>query len=551
MPKKRSLKSIQHGAETQDRVTSSSHDVVNRVCDINVDLENTAFLNSSGLNENIESNSVNNSKRSEASNKRVVLVSDLGREKEDNLEKTYNEKILKLKEIEKQIEEKQKRLQIVQTQWLLEHKRRETVSEANALSKCSKTTENRLEEPTTPQSSRKRRLMSGELEYEQDLSATTAKIFKESDEGQDKQLSQIKDKNGILAQISKVSPKFSGSKKIDHETFETWLDKYKLVLDEFQCSDRLKIAATKLVLSGAASQLVMDSTKNIKNVNDIFDILKRAYGKDDLEIEELYELKQYSEETIKAFFARLEAKLSQLNIPKGNFALRLFLNNVKPEYIKQLKATHSEDLDEAYIRALSIEREHKELHGTIKNKKPVQENINVINTVESTANETIPNTVNMIQQHLTGNQFKKLNSQIDSCKDMITTNCVSSIQALNEQLTNLCKEVKNNSINAFGSAFNNRNTHVNHNDKTRSNYNKEANNLRPTPYGNSQNFRKNNLTQEQYYKKLKCFNCQDMGHPYYKCPTITEDKRRAIEENKDKLIEEYRSNKNSNNNLNA
>ena len=141
----------------------------------------------------------------------------------------------------------------------MEHKRRETVSEANALSKCSKTTENRLEEPTTPQSSRKRRLMSGELEYEQDLSATTAKIFKESDEGQDKQLSQIKDKNGILAQISKVSPKFSGSKKIDHETFETWLDKYKLVLDEFQCSDRLKIAATKLVLSGAASQLVMDS----------------------------------------------------------------------------------------------------------------------------------------------------------------------------------------------------------------------------------------------------------------------------------------------------
>ena len=262
----------------------------------------------------------------------------------------------------------EKRLQIVQTQWLLEHKGRETVSEANALSKCSKTTENRLEEPTTPQSSRKRRLMSGEseLEYGQDLSATTAKIFKESDEGQDKQLSQIKDKNGILAQISKVSPKFSGSKKIDHETFETWLDKYKLVLDEFQCSDRLKIAATKLVLSGAASQLVMDSTKNIKNVNDIFDILKRAYGKDDLEIEELYELKQYSEETIKAFFARLEAKLSQLNIPKGNFALRLFLNNVKPEYIKQLKATHSEDLDDAYIRALSIEREHKELHGTIK-----------------------------------------------------------------------------------------------------------------------------------------------------------------------------------------
>ena len=42
------------------------------------------------------------------------------------------------------------------------------------------------------------------------------------------------------------------------------------------------------------------------------------------------------------------------------------------------------------------------------------------------------NTVNMIQQHLTGNQFKKLNSQIDSCKDMINTNCVSSIQALNE-----------------------------------------------------------------------------------------------------------------------
>ena len=80
----------------------------------------------------------------------------------------------------------------------------------------------------------------------------------------------------------------------------------------------------------------------------------------------------------------------------------------------------------------------------------------------------------------------------------------------------MCKEVKNNSVNAFGSAFNNRNTHLNYNDKTRSNYNKEANNLRPTPYNNSQNnyFRKNNLTQEQYYKKLKCFNCQAMGHPY-------------------------------------
>ena len=62
MPKKRSLKSIKHGAETQDRVASSSHDVVNRLCDLNENLENTALLNCSGLNENIGSNSVNNSK---------------------------------------------------------------------------------------------------------------------------------------------------------------------------------------------------------------------------------------------------------------------------------------------------------------------------------------------------------------------------------------------------------------------------------------------------------------------------------------------------------
>ena len=73
-------------------------------------------------------------KVNEASNKRVVLVSDIEREKKDALEKTYNEKILKLREIEKEIEEKEKekRLQIVQNQWLLEHKGRETVSEANA-----------------------------------------------------------------------------------------------------------------------------------------------------------------------------------------------------------------------------------------------------------------------------------------------------------------------------------------------------------------------------------------------------------------------------------
>ena len=153
-------------------------------------------------------------------------------------------------------------------------------------------------------------------------------------------------------------PEFAGKSE---ENFESWENQSKLFLKQFRNSQEEKVDILKMAVTGDAYIILQSASMN--NLEEIYSALREVFGRTENAHEQLTNLKQAEDETVRKFYGKLKTlvavsgigtKLAGTRICEDTM-LHYFVRGIRPELKKFIQ--HEYKMEDALQRAIKMESE--------------------------------------------------------------------------------------------------------------------------------------------------------------------------------------------------
>jgi hypothetical protein len=157
----------------------------------------------------------------------------------------------------------------------------------------------------------------------------------------------------------KEIPRFDGASSDDYDRWKQectyYIKSQKVPVDE-------QVELIIMGLGGEARKLVA-KRKNIKRLEQLFEALEVVYRRSGAEVQNALVTKQALDESVRQFASRFQANWEDAELGSDNdkgivaWKLRLFMDNIKPEYSKRLKIWAPRTFEDALNAAITYETE--------------------------------------------------------------------------------------------------------------------------------------------------------------------------------------------------
>jgi hypothetical protein len=181
------------------------------------------------------------------------------------------------------------------------------------------------------------------------------------DEKENESENEEKGKEHKKQKIHKIKdiPRFDGA---PHEDYDRWRHECSYYVRSQKVAVEEQVDLIVMGLGNEARKLVA-KRKDIKRLDQLFDVLEAVYKRSGAEVQNALVTKQALDESVRQFATRFQANWQDAEFGTDNekgivaWKLRLFLDNIKPEYSKRLKLWAPRTFEDALDAAITYETE--------------------------------------------------------------------------------------------------------------------------------------------------------------------------------------------------